>query len=193
MKIQKSLLFAGLLFPAVCLADASNYNYVEGNFLQGEIADTDVDGWGAEASFRFVDRAFLIGKYQTLELDESIPGLRLEGRSTQLGLGYVFGENETATVYGTASYMKAEFRSRFNGVRFDDDADGYEIAAGVRINLGPQTELNASVAHYDLDGNSDTVPKVGLVYKFTSNFAGTVNYSWNSDDNTLGLGLRFYF
>ncbi len=194
MNASKGLILAGLLFPAVCLADAGNFNFVEGDYLNGEFWDEDVDGWGLRGSFELTDQVFITGGYNKVELDDDVPGLRLEGETTQIGVGYVFGENETGTFYGTASYVRADVTARAGVFRASEDDDGYGLSLGFRMNIGPQAELNAAVTHVELDeGGGDTIPSVGFVYKFTPSFAGVVNYSDNSGDTLLGLGVRFYF
>lgn len=199
MKVSKGLILAGsllpaVMLPAVCMADYTNYNFIEGNYLQGERSEFDVDGWRFNGSFKFTERAFVSAAYEALELDESIPGLRLEGDKKQIGLGYIFGENDTASVFGSISYVRLDGLIRFDDVSVSDDEDGYELALGVRMNLGAQAELNFGVTHLEVDrSDSETVPEIGLFYKFTERFAGVANYKKKSDDDTIGLGVRFYF
>ena len=171
MKGHIGLITAGLLCPALCLAEASDYNYVEATHLQGEVSDIRMDGWGAGGSFELTEKFFVAGEALSAEVDESAFDLDVD--QARIGVGYVFGENSTGSVFGRVSYVRSEFSS--SGLGVSDEDDGYELALGMRMNLNEQAELKATVAHLELDsGGSDTLPQVGLVYSFTETVAGVV-------------------
>lgn len=187
-------LITGLLAPGLVLADASDFNYVEASYQQGEVDDVDVDGFGIKASLEFFDRFLAVASYTDLGLEDSSPGFDLEGDTTTIGLGYIFGQNETASLYGTVSYIEASYGGRVGGIGFRDDDEGAQFELGARMNVGPQAEFYLAVTHTDLGSdNSDTAPSAGLVYQFLPALAGTVSYSRTSDYDRLGLGLRFNF
>lgn len=194
MKNIKPLLFAGLMLPGVALADASDYDYVEGAYLQGETNGVEIDGFGVNASLEFVDRILAVARFTDLGLDDDSPGVDVDGDIRSMGLGYVFGRNETASVYGTVSYIKYDIRGHIGGLSFGDDSEGAQFELGARMNLSPAAELSVAVKHTDLgQGDEDTVPGVGLVYQFLPALAGTLTYSRNADDDLMGLGLRLNF
>lgn len=194
MKNIKPLLFAGLLAPGLALADASDYSYVEGAYLQGEINGVDVDGFGVKASLEFVDRILAVASYTDLGLDDNSPGVDINGDIQSIGLGYIFGRNETASLYGTISYIEYDVRGRLGAFTFGNNSEGVQFELGARMNLSPQAEFFAAVTHTDLgQGDDDTTPQFGLVYQFLPALSGTLSYSRNSDDDLLGLGLRFNF
>lgn len=194
MKNIKSLLLAGLMVPGLALADASDYNYIEGAYLQGETGGVDVDGFGVEASLEFVDRILAVASFTDLGLDDDAPGADLDGDIQSIGLGYIFGRNETASVYGTVSYIEYDVRGRLGARTFGDDNQGAQFELGARMNLSPEAELFVAVKHTDLGaGDEETAPGVGLVYQFLPALSGTLTFERNDDDDVMGLGLRLTF
>lgn len=194
MKHITPFLLAGLLVPGMALADASGFNYVEGAFLQGEINGVEVDGGGVNASLEFVDRFLAVASFTDLGLDDDTPGTDIDGDIQSIGLGYIFGRNETASVYGTVSYIEYDIRGRLGAFSFDDDSEGVQYELGARMNISPQAEFFVAVTHTDLgEGDDETVPGIGLVYQFLPALSGTLTYERNSDDNLMGLGLRLNF
>lgn len=191
MKYIKPLLFASLIVPGLALADSSDYSYVEGVYLQGEISDVEVDGFGVEASVEFIDRVLAVASFTNLGLDDDSPGTDLDGDIKSIGLGYVFGRNETASVYGTVSYIEYDVRGRIGAFTFGDDSDGVQFELGARMNLSPEAELYVAVKHTDLgEGDEETTPGIGLVYQFLPALSGALSYD---RDDVLGLGLRLTF
>lgn len=194
MKNIKPLLFAGLMAPGLALADASDYSYIEGTYLQGDISDVEIDGYAIEASLEFVDRILAVASFTDLGLDDDTAGADLEGDIQAFGLGYIFGRNDTASVYGTASYIEYDVRGRLGAFTFADDSDGVQFELGARMNLSPEAELYVAVKHTDLgQGDEETTPGVGLVYRFLPALSGTLTYDRNSEDDIMGLGLRLTF
>lgn len=194
MKNIKSLLFAGLMAPGLALADASDYSYIEGAYLQGEIGGVEVDGFGVDASLEFFDRMLAVASFTDLGLDDDTAGTDLDGDIQSIGLGYIFGRNETASVYGTVSYVEYDVSGRLGAFTFADDSEGAQFELGARMNLSPEAELYVAVKHIDLgEGDEETTPGVGLVYQFLPSLSGTLTYDRNSDDDLMGLGLRLTF
>jgi len=191
----KVLLGAAALVPGLAMADASNFNYVQGGYLTGSVGGVDVHGWGLEGAFQLNERTFLQGTFNSVNLDENIPNFRFDSEGYRVGAGFIFGQNPTASVYGTASYVEIKDSGRFNQTRFTDRYTGYDLGLGARINLAPEAELKLAVNHTDLgrDGGEQTVPSAELVYKFTPQIAGVAAYSRKSSNDMLGLGFRFYF
>jgi len=194
MNYIKPLLFAGLMAPGLALADASDYSYLEGSYQQGEASGIEFDGFGIDASLEFFDRVLAVASYSDLGLDEDTPGAELDREVQSFGLGYIFGRNETASVYGSVSYIEYDVRGRLGVIAFGDDSEGALFELGARMNLSPDAELYVAVKHTDLgQGDEETTPGVGLVYQFLPALSGTLTYDRNSDDDTMGLGLRLTF
>jgi len=194
MKNIKPLLFAGLMAPGLALADASDFSYIEAAYLQGDINGVEVDGFDIKASLEFVDRILAVMSVTDLGLDDDTSGVQFDGGIQSIGLGYVFGRNDTASVYGTASYIEYDVQSRTRAFTFDSDSEGAQFELGVRINFSPEAELFVAVTHTDLgQGDEETTPGAGLVYQFLPALAGTLTYTRNNDDDLMGLGLRLTF
>lgn len=191
---SKTLAGAALLLPGLALADAGNWNYVQGGYQQGEVDDIDVDGWSLEGAIEFNQEFYLTAGILDLELDEEIAGVDLSGEQMNVGIGYVFGENEAGSFFGEVNYFDMEFDARAAGNRFSGDDDGFGLALGTRINLNEEAELYARVDYIDWhDSSSSTIPSIGLLYSFTPQVAGFVDYARDDEERNLGLGLRFYF
>ncbi|OFE11100.1 hypothetical protein PHACT_14685 [Pseudohongiella acticola] len=194
MKIIKMLLVAGLVMPGLALADASDYSYIEGAYLQGEISEVEVDGFGVEASLEFIDRFLAVASFTDLDQDDDGIGADLEGDITSVGLGFIFGRNETASVYGTVSHIEYDVRGRLGAFVFGDDSEGAQFELGARMNLSPEAELYVAAKHTDLgEDDGDTALDAGLVYQFLPALSGMLTYSRNDDDDIMGLGLRLNF
>lgn len=194
MKNIKPLLFAGLMVPGLALADASEYSYVEGAYLQGNSAGVDVDGFGIIASLEIVDRVLAVASFTDLGLDDDSPGTDFDGDIQSIGLGYIFGRNETASVYGTVSYIEYDVRGRVGAFTFGDESEGARFELGARMNISSEAEFFVAVKHTDLgEGENETVPGIGFEYEFMHALSGTLTYERNSDDDLLGLGLRLNF
>ena len=173
-------------------ADAADYNYLQAQYINGDVMDIDVDGWQVDGSFRLGRSVFVAGRYFDAELNQDFPG-QLDYDSGTISLGYIFGGNETATVYGTVGARQD--RVRFGGAGASRDSEeGLDLGLGARLNLSREAELKVAVNYVDLGDNIEmTIPSAELVYSFTPNLAGVLNYEQEDDFSKVGLGLRFNF
>lgn len=194
MKNIKPLFFASLMVPGLAHADASDYSYVEAAYLQGETGSVEIDGFGVKASLEIVDRILAVASFTDLGLDDDSAGTDFDGDIQSFGVGYIFGRNETASVYGAVSYIEYDISGRLGAFTFGGDDDGAQFKLGARMNISAQAEFFVAVKHTDLgEGDDETVPGVGLVYQFLPALSGTLSYERNSDDDLMGLGLRLTF
>jgi hypothetical protein len=181
MKISKCLVCAGLLMPTIALADASNYNFAELQYLDGKLNSRNYDGFGFNGSFELTEEVFVLGRFSEMKSS----GIKLRGQ--QLGLGYVFGSNDTGSVYGALGYVSKSRTGR-------SSEDGFSIDLGARMNLNPSAELNVGATYANFGSGDDAVAvTAGMVYRFAENISGVLNYSHRSRDRVLGLGLRLSF
>lgn len=193
-KTFRLVVASAALLPGLAMADAANFNYVEVGYLTGKQSGTDINGWGMRGSVELVERFFLTAGFSDLNDDTGRDDFRYSMDNKAIGLGYVFGENPTASVYGTVSYVDMNFSTRVDSMRFSSDADGYELGLGARINASPEAEVRLAVKHSDLGGgDTNTIPSVALIYKFTRQLAGFAEYERKTDYEQLGLGFRIYF
>lgn len=191
--LAKTALGAIFLLPGLTWAEASNFNYVEADYLRGEINDLDVDGWNLEGSVELTPQVFVEASYGEQELDESISGVDVEAEAGSIGVGYVFGENETGNFYGTAGYVDVEGKVSSSLGSFSTGDDGFYLGLGTRFNLGDRAELRFEVDYADVSDDDSLQTSAALVYNFTGQFAGVAQYRRDSDADAIGLGVRFYF
>jgi hypothetical protein len=161
------------------------------------VSGLDVRGWGVRGSAAIHDRLYIQLSHINTDLNETNPNLRFDAESTSVGVGFIFDENATASVYGGVSYLKRKNTSRFTDeshLRSTHRVDGHELELGVRIQLVTEAELRLAVSHADLGrGGELTLPTAELVYKFLPNLAGVVNYTHKTNNDMIGLALRYYF
>lgn len=188
----RTALGVSLLVPGTVLAEASNFNYVEAAYLQGDIDGLDVDGWEVEGSVEVTEQVFLFADYARLELDEDL-GFDAEADLQRIGAGYIFGENATGNFFGTLAYARVDEEASFGSVSTSDDDDGYSLGLGTRFNLGSQAEVRFGVNYTDLGEGDSLVTSAALVYNFAPFLAGVAEYSRDDDTDSIGLGVRFYF
>lgn len=182
------------LVPALAQADASNFNFLQLDYQNGDTGEVDIGGWRATGSYRFLEDFFVAAAWSEFDLDEEIPGMSLEGDDATASLGFIFAENATASVFGTAGYRRSELRTEIGGFEGRETVNGYDVGLGTRINLSPEAELRLGVNYADFgDGIDQTTPSVALVYRFTRHVAGSVEYQGDNDANIMSLGFRFYF
>lgn len=182
------------LMSALAQADASNYNYLQLDYQNGDTGEVDIDGWRATGSYRFSDDFFVAAAYSGFDLNEEIDGVNLDGDDATGSLGFIFAENATASIFGTAGYRRSELRTQIAEAEERETVSGYDLGLGARINLSPEAELRLGVNYADFgDGLDQTTPSVGLVYRFTRRVAGSAEYQGDNDANIMSLGFRFYF
>ena len=182
------------MLPAVAGADASNYNYLQLDYRNGEIGGVDTIGWRVNGSFRFAESFFVQASHQQAALDEDIQDFDLDSDASVLAGGFIFSENATASIYGTIGYREEVDDVQVGVTSSEDTFEGTDFGLGARINLSPEAELKLAANHVDFgDNNEQTIPSAELVYRFSRRVAGSAQYQRKDDFNMYGLGLRVYF
>ena len=199
MKIIKPILLVSLLAPGLCLAEASNFNYVEVDYIQQKVdilgVDIDFDGFELSGSYEVNDDVFVSARYASVSLDEDIPGVKADVDGYALGVGYVFGSNSTATVFGELGYVdrSAKASDSITGMSAKTDGDGISAGLGVRMNTSERSELNFGLSYFDFDEGGASVGYVEFVFEFVKDFSGTLNFSSSDGDTTAGFGVRYSY
>mgnify|MGYP000114215377 FL=1 len=199
MNIIKPILLASLLTPGFCLAEASNFNYVEIDYLQQKIdilgGDVDFNGFELSGSYEVNDEVFVSARYADVSLDEDVPGLKADVDGYALGVGYIFGSNSTATVFGELSYVdqSAKASDGLTGTSAKADADGISAGFGVRMNTSERTELNFGLSYVDFDEGGASLGYVEFVFEFVEDFSGTLNFASSEGDTSAGFGVRYSY
>ena len=201
MKITKPILLVSLLFPGVCIAEASDFNFVEVAYSKSKIKvagdDVDLDGFGVKGSYKVNDAVFVSATYDEIALDESIPGVSFDGDAYSVGVGYIFDSNDTATVFGEFAYIDgsatATVTTTVGGIKLTDDEDGYSVGFGVRTNTSYRSELNFGVYYVDFDVDSDVGGYVEFVFEFFENVSGVASVSRVGEITSTGFGVRYSY
>ncbi len=120
MKVKTCLATLIALAPLLGFAETSRYNYVEANYIHGDVDigpdDVDFDGFALKGSYQFYDSFFVTGDYRDMELDEDLNGVDMDGDKAHLGLGFIFGENEKGSFFGQVKYIDASIEASAHGM-----------------------------------------------------------------------------
>ena len=172
----------------------------------------------AELDYNFIEFG-----YHTVEIDDVVPGLDVDGD----GFG-IRGVVEVADQwYVIAAYRAIDFdfgidgdtlqlgggyhvpisdradvfadlsylRAEASASGFDSESDsGYGMRVGVRGMVSDRVELEGSLGYADFGGNNDgSTFGVAALYEFTPAVHGGVSVDIEEDATALGIGVRIYF
>lgn len=178
-----------LLSPACVFADASDFDYLDIGYASQN--DPDADGFGVTASYRFHGDFFAEASYAKLSLgSDSL--IDADASVLAAGVGFVVGENETASFAFKLSFLDAQEEVE-GGLVIDET--GYQAGFGVRMNAGPRSELSLDVAYRDLDIVDGVLYRGQLVFDFTEPVSGVLMLGGDdlSDSTFFGAGIRINF
>ena len=166
-------------------ADASNYNYVEGSYIEVE----SEDGLKFSGSLQFSENVFTRASYW--DIDQGPYSLS----RTMFAIGALMEASSNATIYGLLGYTDLD--AQISGLG-SGSVDGWTGAVGIRSDVSENLELNAEASRDSLESSIDsTTISVGGVYTLTENLGitGKVgNIDFDGEDGTLyTLGVRFSF
>jgi hypothetical protein len=188
MKGITLLASACLLAPAAAFAEM-NYSVVEGSLVDVELdGPGNVDGDGIEiaGAYELDDRFFVLGRYQDLDLDFDI-----DGRFIELGAGLHHPLNDTVDFVATLTYFDSELDGPGNG---SADDDGLGVSGGIRAELSPEWQVDASVKLVDTDSSgTDSAFAFGGRYYLKQNMAVSAAAEFGDDADTIKIGFRYEF
>ena len=198
MNTAKKLLAAAVMAASVpAFAESPDWSYVEASYLSSEIDglgdELEPEGFEIKGSWLVSEHLFVDGAYSSQEDDiNTILGdIDLELDVYNLGVGARFPVAASTDLYGRVSYenWKLELDS------FDEDENGYGIAAGVRSVVLEGLELNAEVGYLDVGDAVDGEErwKVGGIYSFDNGIGIGLSYGEIDDLETLSATLRYAF
>lgn len=171
-----------------------------------------------EFSYNFIDFG-----YQTVEIDDVVPGLDVDGDgfairgSVELSedwfmlvsystIDFDFGvDGDTLQLgggYHTAISDRADLFVTLSYLRAEASANGFSsesddgigMRVGLRGKASDRVELEGSLGYADLGGGNDgTSFGVGALYEFTPTVSGGVTFDFEEDVTAFGVGVRFYF
>ena len=172
----------------------------------------------AELDYNFIEFG-----YQTVEIDDVLPGLNVDGDGFAIrgvvevaeqwylvaayqSIDFDFGvDGDTLQLgggYHVAISDRADLFADLSYLRAEASADGfssesdsgYGMRVGVRGMVADRVELEGSLGYADFGGNNDgTTFSVGALYEFTPVVHGGVFVDLEEDATALGIGARIYF
>ena len=191
--IKSTVLAASaLLFSSLGHASDLSYSNVGVSYLDGEVADLDVDGFGLDASLAVGDLLFIKGSYARVEADD----FHFETDNYGLGLGFHVPITDTADFVMSASWLRvdAELCLELIGCGSGDD-NGWGADAGIRWLLTPNFEASIFAGYADISDEDDTAVSVGARYFVTPMFSLGAGYSTanDADSDLWNVDLRYHF
>jgi len=160
-----------------------SYTYIEGNYrwLDSDDADDSIDGLDLRGSYAVNPNMFLLGSWSHLSDEVDLDEFRL-------GAGYTVPVSDEVDVYGTLSWVHAEFD--FEGPGGDDDEDGFSIIGGARMWASELVEINGKLEYRDVEDSGFGIG-VGARYYVTPAVSLGGEIETISGDEELLIGVRF--
>lgn len=186
---------AACAFAAPAMA-AQGDNFIDGFYVPWYEADfgagdDDGDGFGVKGAFKVGEPIYLVGEYQTIELDDT----DLDFDELRLGVGIGDGAGARgAGLYGRVQYVDFDFD-------FDDD-DGVAGHLGYAVPVSPQFRLYGEAGYLLLSDVDGPELLAGATYQFAPNLAGFTDFrasyldvdnSGDLDLSQFRIGARFTF
>ena len=164
-----------LFLSSVCFADASDYNYVQAAYVSADndiVSGVDFDGFAIEGSYQFYQDFYGTVRYVDVSDDGDVAGLSASADQLNVGIGYIFGSNTTASFYGEFNYIDVSASASSGGISASASDDGYGFGAGFRLNTSSRSELHLGVLHEEV-GSLDA--ETTLVGEFVFDFFPSAN------------------
>jgi Outer membrane protein beta-barrel domain len=186
--MYKRILLSAVLASILPLAaqadqpDPFGYTYAEGGYLS-----ENPSGGGSDLTGAFVD-----GSY------ELQPNWRVSGLFSNASCcGTTDNRYAAAVGYYTGIDDKIDFIAdlSFLGQHVTDNGNhnGWGIDGGLRFMLAPKFELDGTVLHSSISGNTENTLGVKGLYSLTDQWRLFAGYSNNSDEDDFQLGVRYVF
>src|SRR5690554_5627022 len=194
---MKRILSIGVVVAATgyagsTLANDLSYDYLQIGYITSDADGIDVDGAALGGSAKLNDNVFVTAGYSR-ERSDRVAGVRAEGDTYNLGLGYRYGLNQQTDLVVGASWVRGEIKlnSSFGSASASDN--GYLLNAGLRHLLTPQLELGAVVGYSDIFDDDDTSLGLSALYHATQSLSIGLGYSVASDVDGWAVGVRLNF
>lgn len=184
--LLRSLILVSTFAANTALADTSamSYNYISMGYLDGQLEDTDLSGFGLSGKFAVSDLVFVQAGYSTSEFDSNDAELD----NITLGFGVHTPINSSVDFVTSAAY--SEYTFDFNDPS-SITSDGYNIDAGLRARVNTQLELNASVNRLVLNDHGENGWGAGARVYLDDQASLGLNHSSVDEFDTLTVDIRF--
>lgn len=195
----------GLLIGAsAAAADKVSYSFAEVSYVYSQadlgpvFGTIDGDGGRIEFSAEVVDNFYLLGGFETLELDSSLIA-PLDVETWSAGAGWHTDLGSGTTTRGGyrrdrwSFFAEAQYQS-LDVTGASGNTDGFSVDLGFRGVNHTNFEFIGSVGYLEYeDADGDVTVEGRLLYKFSDNFGVTFGASWLEDFARGFIGVRYNF
>jgi len=189
-------------FTTPILAETFSYTGIAISYdlVTQEIDGISEDYEGDGISFGFSigitpNIAFLAG-YGAGTVDVTSGGNTAEAdiESQSIGVNFHSPINDTADFVAGIRLIQANIDLKLNNTLVSsEDGDGNSIRVGIRAMAAKNLELNGFIDRSDIEDSTDTDIEFGAEFYLDKLVALTVDYSFDSDGNSLSFGAKKYF
>ena len=181
------LALALLLIPASAFAADMNYTFVESGWLNSDADNLGSgDGPALGVSWSLTNMVHLVGRYNDVDFD-NVPLVGDVGLTTfGFGAGVHHSLLDNLDLVGELAYIDMDVDAP--GA---DSESGYQICAGVRMQVAERFEIEGGLEHMDA-GDSDTLLTADARWNFNERWAFGAGYKIG-DNDTFFIGARFNF
>ncbi|MCC5879259.1 MAG: porin family protein [Idiomarina sp.] len=211
---MKLTLFAALTLSAVTFSATAqtslvptqhqpSFNFVQAGYQSYDMGTIsgDLDGFALRGSFEFTEQLFATLDYEDLSGSNWNDGFGASSdtRELYLNLGYQFYQQGSTSLYATAGLAWYEFKANYNFAglpesSFSDDDTGFNALIGVRHRFTEYLEVDASVRHVDIGGDSEQIFSLSGRYYINPRFSIDARYTRiDSDLSGVGIGASYHF
>lgn len=183
-------------------AETFSYTYISAEYenlteeVDGISEDLEGDGISLGFSVNVVPNFAIIGAYGKLSADVTSGGSTLDIDMNIGSIGGLFHTpiNETTDFIAGIELIRGSLDLELNGNALpDEDSDGHALFAGIRAMVSDKVELTGILFRVDIEDDSTTTVSLGGSYYIEKLFSLDAGYSFNSDGDSLTLGVTKYF
>lgn len=203
--VVASLIGSTALFSASAAANTTpNFNNVSVSYVNFDVSDQSINGFGADFELMRTDKLFIAGDYvdgsesTSLTVSGTPLNSSYDFSILTMNLGYQFYQQGSVVAYASAGFMnlrsKVSLSSPTMNITDTDSTSGWNAQVGVRQALTERFELDANLRHLQGSGDNDQVISFGGNYQVSESFAIGLNYSQlGSDFSYVGAKLSYRF
>ena len=162
--IKRSLialaLAAALPMSAQATEEGLSFTFVEADYLNTDLQDTGLDGFGVRGNVAFHEKWYVTGSLARTTQDNQdwgfVDPVDIEFEQSTLGVGFHTAMSDHVHFLAEAAYVNYGVDVSIPSVGNDTERfDGFRGTAGVRALLGPKFELDGRVHYTSLDQIDD--------------------------------------
>ncbi len=197
--VMKLLAIAALASSSGALAQSPDWTYAEVSYLSSEfdedlLSDVEPEGFELKGSYAFTDNWFVQGAYSEQDDDIGVPGfgdIDVEFSNFNIGGGYAHKLYEQTDIYGRVAFESWDVEID----NFDEDDQGYSVAAGIRSVVWEGLELNAEVGYIDVGDffDGEGFFEIGGIYTLDMGLGFGLSYGEIDELETITATVRYAF